>query len=119
MTFSENLHRILQTCEGALAVALIGRDGIAIERLAVSIEPDLDIATAQFTDIAKKLHNANQELGAGALRELIERTERYLVVMGSVTEEYFLLMILDAQGSLGRARYELRKAASVLHEELV
>lgn len=119
MIFTERLHKILQTVEGSLAVSLIGRDGIAIERLAVSEEPNLDVATAQFTDIAKKLQIANTELEAGSLREMIERTDKYLIVLSSVTPEYFLLMILSADGSLGRARYELRKAVAVFHDELV
>ena len=118
MIFTERLHRILQAVEGARAVCLIGRDGIAIERLAVSEEPNLDVATAQFTDIAKKLQAANSELEAGEIREMIERTDRYLVILSAVTPEYFLLMILSQDGSLGRARYELRKAVAVFHDEL-
>src|SRR5262245_39606412 len=119
MVFTERLHKILQTVEGARAVCLIGRDGIAIERLAVTDEPNLDVATAQFTDIAKKLRIANAELEAGELREMIEATERYLVILSAVTPEYFLMMILSPEGSLGRARYELRKAVAVFHDELV
>lgn len=119
MVFTERLHKILQAVEGARAVCLIGRDGIAIERLAVSEEPNLDVATAQFTDIAKKLQVANAELDGGGLREMIERTDKYLVILSAVTPEYFLLMILSPDGSLGRARYELRKAVAVFHDELV
>ena len=118
MVFTERLHHILQSVEGARAVAIIGRDGIAVERLAVSQEPNLDLATAQFTDIAKKLQAANEELEAGELREMIQRTERYMVLLTAITPEYFLLMILSAGGSLGRARFELRRAAADLHGEL-
>lgn len=119
MVFTERLHKVLQTVEGARAVCLIGRDGIAIERLAVTDEPNLDVATAQFTDIAKKLQVANAELEAGELREMIETTERYMVILSAVTPEYFLLMILSPEGSLGRARFELRKAVAIFHDELV
>ena len=118
MVFTERLQKVIQSVEGAKAVAVIGRDGIAVERLALSDEPNLDLATAQFTDIAKKLQIANQELEAGALREMIQRTERYLVVLTTITPEYFLMMILTEDGSLGRARFELRKAAAALYEEL-
>jgi predicted regulator of Ras-like GTPase activity (Roadblock/LC7/MglB family) len=118
MVFTERLQRILQGVEGARAVAVIGRDGIAVERLAVTDEPNLDLATAQFTDIAKKLQTANDELEAGELREMIERTERYLVILTAITAEYFLMMVLDASGSLGKARYEMRKASAVFYDEL-
>ena len=115
----ERLQKVLQTVEGARAVAIIGRDGIAVERLALSDEPNLDLATAQFTDIAKKLQLANQELEAGALREMIQKTERYIVILTTITTEYFLMMILSEDGSLGRARFELRKTAAAFFEELV
>jgi|KBSSwiStaDraftv2_1062776.scaffolds.fasta_scaffold2789693_1 predicted regulator of Ras-like GTPase activity (Roadblock/LC7/MglB family) len=118
MVFTERLQGILQTVEGARAIAVIGRDGIAVERLALSDEPNLDLATAQFTDIAKKLQIANKELEAGALREMIQKTDRYLVILTTITPEYFLMMILGEDGSLGRARFELRKAAAAFYEEL-
>ena len=118
MVFTERLQKVLQTVEGARAVAVIGRDGIAVERLALSDEPNLDLATAQFTDIAKRLQIANEELQAGGLKEMIQKTERYLVVLTTITPEYFLMMILDADGSLGRARFELRKAAAAFYDEL-
>ena len=118
IVFTERLQKVLQTVEGARAVAVIGRDGIAVERLALSDEPNLDLATAQFTDIAKKLQNANEELEAGGLKEMIQKTERYLVVLTTITPEYFLMMILSADGSLGRARFELRKAAAAFYDEL-
>jgi S1-C subfamily serine protease len=46
MVFTERLQKIMQTVEGARAIAVIGRDGIAVERLALSDEPNLDLATA-------------------------------------------------------------------------
>ena len=118
MVFTERLHKIMQAVEGARSVSVIGRDGIAVERLAVTEEPNLDLATAQFTDIAKKLQVANAELGAGELREMIQTTDRYVIILSSITSEYFLMMILSADGSLGRARYELRKAAAAFYDEL-
>ena len=118
MVFTERLHRVLQAVEGSRAIAVIGRDGIAVERLASAQEPNLDLATAQFTDIAKRLQAANAELEAGALHEMIQRTDRYLVILSSITPEYFLLLVLSANGSLGKARFELRKAAADLYDEL-
>ena len=118
MIFTERLHAIMRAVEGARSVSVIGRDGIAVERIALADEPNLDLATAQFTDIAKKLQSANAELDAGELREMIQKTDRYIVILSSITPEYFLMMILSADGSLGRARYELRKAASAFYDEL-
>lgn len=118
MVFTERLQKVLRNVEGARAIAVIGRDGIAVERLVLFDEPNLDLATAQFTDIAKKLQFANQEMDAGVLREMIQRTDRYMVILTTITPEYFLMMILGEDGSLGRARFELRKAAAAFYEEL-
>lgn len=118
MVFTERLQKVLQTIQGAKAIAIIGRDGIAVERLAIDDEPNLDLATAQFTDIAKKLQLANLELEAGGLREMIQKTDKYVVVLTTITPEYFLMLILGENGSLGRARFELRKASVAFYEEL-
>jgi predicted regulator of Ras-like GTPase activity (Roadblock/LC7/MglB family) len=40
------------------------------------------------------------------------------VILTTITSEYFLMMILGEEGSLGRARFELRKAAAAFYEEL-
>jgi hypothetical protein len=38
--------------------------------------------------------------------------------MRAVTGQYLLVAIVDGTGSLGRARFELRKAAAALEPEL-
>jgi predicted regulator of Ras-like GTPase activity (Roadblock/LC7/MglB family) len=117
--FEAHFQRILQKVEGARAVALIGRDGLAVSRLGATEEPDLDLVTAMLADLAGRFQQASDEAGAGPVGEIVSSTERYRFLLRAATPDYLLLAVLDADGSLGRARFELQRAARLLRDDLV
>ena len=64
------------------------------------------------------LRRASEEIDTGALDEVLVSMGRHAFVLHTVTDEYLLLAVLVRGGSLGRARFELRRAAGLLHDEL-
>jgi predicted regulator of Ras-like GTPase activity (Roadblock/LC7/MglB family) len=49
-------------------------------------------------------------MGYGRLRELVVSTERFHFLLRLVARDYFLVLVLERGGNLGRGRFELRKA---------
>ena len=118
MNFRAVLNELRDRVEGTQAVSLIGRDGIAID----SINPGglpLESVNAEFAAYAKGLNLSNTELDTGALEQISVVTERYTTILSAVTSEYFLLVVLSADGNYGRARFELGRAKFKLQDELI
>lgn len=116
--FRDVLSGLVQRVEGALAVSLIGLDGIAVETVNASNVP-LDILGAEFGGFVKSIRHADTELDTGAVLQFALVTERYVTFLSEVTSEYYILLVLQPDGNYGRARFELSKAKHLLRDELI
>jgi predicted regulator of Ras-like GTPase activity (Roadblock/LC7/MglB family) len=115
--FREALKRIKDRIEGALAISLIGLDGIAIESIKEDGVP-LDVLGAEFGGFIKSIR-PNPELSTGEVLQFSLVTEKYITFLSAVTPEYFILLVMRPDGNYGRARFELARARNVLRDELV
>lgn len=115
--FKDVLASIRDKVDGALAVSLIGLDGIAIESVNPGKVP-LDVLGAEFGGFIKSIRLSNTELNTGAVEQFSLVTEKYVTFLSAVTDEYFVLLVMKPDGNYGRARFELARAKHVLRDEL-
>ena len=115
--FKDVLKGIRDKVDGALAVSLIGLDGIAIESVNDGRVP-LDVLGAEFGGFIKSIRLSNTELNTGAVEQFSLVTEKYVTFLSAVTDEYFVLLVMGPDGNYGRARFELARAKHVLRDEL-
>lgn len=115
--FREVLAGIRDRVEGALAVSLIGLDGIAVETINDKQVP-LDVFGAEFGGFVKSVR-PNAELNTGEVLQFALVTEKYITFLSAVTSEYFVLLVMRPDGNYGRARFELAKAKHLLRDELI
>ena len=107
--------------DGCLGVLIMGTDGIAVEIVwqADSEEANLDFAIAEYTSLLRNAKRINGDLKLGGLREMSVSTDSRIFLLRTVSEDYFLAMIMAAEANTGRGRYELRCAELLLKNELV
>ena len=115
--FRSVLSELRERVQGALAVSLIGLDGIAIEALNEKGVP-LDVIGAEFGGFIKSIRVSNTELNTGEVLQFSLVTEKYVTFLSAVTSEYFLLLVMRPDGNYGRARFELARAKHLLRDEL-
>lgn len=116
--FRDVLSGLRDRVEGAVAVSLIGLDGIAVETVANGNVP-LDVLGAEFGGFVKSIRHANTELDTGDVLQFALVTEKYITFLSEVTPEYYILLVLQPDGNYGRARFELSKAKFLLRDELI
>ena len=116
--FRTVLQGLRDRIDGALAVSLIGLDGIAVETISDGRVP-LDVLGAEFGGFIKSISHANTELDTGDVLQFALVTEKYITFLSEVTPEYYILLVLQPDGNYGRARFELAKAKFLLRDELI
>ena len=116
--FLERLARISNRIAGSLALSLVDEDGIPIESVSANPDLDLEVLAAESIALVRTMAESNEEVPAGGLRVYSLSTDRYTLMVSSVAPGYYLLLVLDCGGSLGRARFELKRARLVLEEDL-
>jgi predicted regulator of Ras-like GTPase activity (Roadblock/LC7/MglB family) len=115
--FRDVLAGIKRRVDGALAVSLIGLDGIAVEKIKDGNVP-LDVLAAEFGGFIRSIRLSNTELNTGEVLQFSLTTEKYITFLSAVTPEYFILLVMTPEGNYGRARFELAKAKLSLRDEL-
>ncbi len=118
MNFHESLEKTLSAVPGALALSLVGYDGIGIESVARETRVDMDNLSAELTTFIRGLSTAHADLKLGRLQQVALLSPEYASILSSVTEEYFLLCVMERSGLFGKARYELKKLAWQLEGDL-
>lgn len=116
--FKDVLADLRLRVDGAMAVSLIGLDGIAVETINEGGVP-LEILGAEFGGFVKSIRSANTELNTGDVLQFALVTEKYITFLSEVTPEYYILLVLSPDGNYGRARFELAKAKHLLRDELI
>jgi predicted regulator of Ras-like GTPase activity (Roadblock/LC7/MglB family) len=117
--FANLLDSLINKVEGAIGAIVMGMDGISIEKRHSDNGRNIEALAAEYTPLLKASSATTQEMTLGSLDELIVSAGTRTIAVRMITAEYFLLVLLNKDGNIGRARFELRKAKYALQKELV
>ena len=124
MSFEPTLQKMIDGCSGAIGIALMGSDGIAVAE-SQAPDPDLSVldgevgaAGIEFGRILDEVRKASDALGGGRLEEVVVGLARFTLVFRAVDDEFFLVVALAPGGNLGKARFLMRRHLLELREQL-
>jgi hypothetical protein len=118
--FGERLQRVKDRISGVVAVSLVAKDGIPVESVGKDGDGlDLEMLSAELMSQVRTVAQNHQELAVGQVRQFSVTTDRFVMMVGAITEDYYLLIVLDPGASFGRARFELRRSVLLFEEDLI
>jgi len=124
MSFEPTLQKMIDGCSGAIGIALMGSDGIAVAEFQAQ-NPDLGVldgevsaAGIEFGRILDEMRKASDALNGGRLEEVVVGLARFTLLFRSVDDELFLVVALAEGGNLGKARFLMRRHLLELREQL-
>ena len=118
MSFKEVLNKV-GSLKGVRGAVVIGDDGIIVERNSVDPGFDTELASVEYVGSCRDIRRATEALESGELEEVAVLTEKYKLLLRTISPGYFLVLILGPEGSLGRGRFELKKASYELAPEFL
>jgi predicted regulator of Ras-like GTPase activity (Roadblock/LC7/MglB family) len=118
MIFDEVVKKAVEETSGGLAAVIMARDGIALSSY---IKPgsaiDLETLGIEYANLLAATSRASEAMDAGPLSELQLTTDKYLTLLRSLNPEYFIALILEPAGNLGKGRFILRVSAPAIVKE--
>jgi predicted regulator of Ras-like GTPase activity (Roadblock/LC7/MglB family) len=119
MIFREILEEVVENAGGGVAGVIMGMDGIAIdEYLARGANVDVQAVGIEYSKTLQEVRKICGSLDAGQLNEVTISSDRNIIVIKLINDEYFIVLVLSGEGNFGKGRYLLRKAVTRLREEL-
>jgi len=119
MSFRESLESIVAQIDGAIGAVIMGYDGIAIdEYIRVDEELDVQLLAVEYATLLKEIKRTVDVLQTGAMEEVSISTGEVRIAIRAISEEFFIVLLLQADGNFGKGRYLLRLHAPLLRDEL-
>lgn len=113
------LKSAVTSVEGGLASVVMGFDGVPVEQY-VHDGSGVDIETlgVEYSNALTEVRRTADSLSSGSVQEVAVVTESGLVLLRPVNQEYFVALVLTADGNLGKGRFLLKRAARALALEM-
>lgn len=119
MTFKNVLEGVGSRLGDVVGVVVIGEDGIIVERHVADTRFDTELASVEYVGGCRDIRRATEALESGEVEEVAVVTEKSKLLLRLVSPGYFIVLILGPEGSLGKGRFELKKAAYELAPEFI
>ena len=112
------MDEIASRTPGFLGASVMGTDGIPLMERVVEEGPDLELFAAECSALLKTLSGLGSQEECGTLRGFHSGGDRWMLLLERITTDYFLLLVVRSDASLGHCRYRLRCAALDLEPEI-
>ena len=86
--------------------------------MSTAADLDVDSVAAELVALASSISKEQRELSVGEVRQFTISGEQMTFLLSRVGTDFWLLAALEPESSLGRARFELRRAALYLEDDL-
>ncbi len=120
MSLTDILHEAIARVNGSQLAGIIGADGLGVEMVIKSddLPYDREMVEIELASLASAAALASNRLGMGAVRDLIVEMDRATYVASSVVPGYFVVLGVNPNGNLGRARFAVRQMVEQLKDEM-
>ena len=117
--FIDRLEMIAGRIDGLQALSLVAKDGIPVESVSPGTDLDLEVIVAELMAQVRAISQNHSELSVGQVQHFAVATEQIGFMISAVSSDYYLLAVLGLESNLGRARFELRRAALLFEKDIV
>ena len=119
MGFKAILKKIVDDSCGGLGGVVMGYDGIAIdEYLPQEGGVDVQLLAVEYASVLKEIKRTVGVLKTGELEEVSIISGKCSVIVRGVSEDFFVALVMAADGNFGKGRYLLKREAAGIREAL-
>lgn len=120
MSYKQTLKTVTESVGGGLAAIIMGYDGIPIDEYLVDYSQfDLQLLTVEYANLLRDIRRTVELLENGAMEEVSIATDKLRVLVRIINEQFFLVLVITADGNYGKGRYLLSREAFKLKDDLV
>jgi len=119
MIFEDVVQKAVEQTSGGLAAVIMATDGISLSQY-IKPESELDLETMAIEEanLLSEINRASQAMQAGSVKEVTLSTDRFISIIRVLNPDYFIALIMDKNGNLGKGRFLLRVNAPAVLKEL-
>ncbi|MGH2399010.1 MAG: roadblock/LC7 domain-containing protein [bacterium] len=119
----ELLRSLVGGIEGVTGAAIVGMDGATIESMRVDQNFSVEEIAQEGAVASKVMEYMCQKLDGGPIDHIMLVAERYIILLAMAGQDYYVGIVINPRGNVGKARLQLRRfmpeIASVLNAGVI
>ncbi len=116
----EILRNIVDKTPSAQGAILMGFDGIAVEQwVREGLDLDIESMAMEFSFRFLELRDAAASLEMGQISDITLKAEFGTILVRVLSSEFFVAVLLESAGHMGKGRWVLRSQSKALAADLV
>ena len=120
MPFNYLLTNLLVDVPQAVGAIFVDPEGEAVEWVTRHGDPfDLKVEGAYHSIFMRRLENVSASAKAGPINSLVLEGSRLITLTQALPDGYYVVLVVDRNGSRAQALHRLRRAAGVIAQEIV
>lgn len=117
--FNEKLMDLIKNVDGSIGAILIGVDGITVSKYSTEEEYfDIEAVGIEFSVVFNDIKNVVASINGGKSDEIVIKSEKYTIIIKTITEEYFLALVLKPNAITGKGKFWLKILSPDINKEL-
>ena len=119
MSFQEILDNLIERVPESIAATFNDKDGDPISSRTIEVPNDaLQLLGAYRNVVRRHLQQAIEEFDRGEVDQVAFCTDQHWILMMGAREHCSLVLVMRREGVLGRARFQMQQALTLLNAEL-
>lgn len=117
--FQQILDQLIQRVPASRAATFNDRDGEAVCSRTIQVSNEgLQLLGAYQHVVKRHLQQAVEEFDRGEVQQVAFATDQHWILMMGAAEQCTLVLVMQRDGLLGRARFHMEQAVGALNREL-
>lgn len=117
MELESKIEEILKREPSVSAALIIDKDGIVIADKAKEERSKAHELAIEYVTAMKQIIKVTDILKLGSLEEVLISTENSVIVIRLITRDYYLILLTQTEGNIGKAKYLAKLVSEKLLEE--
>jgi predicted regulator of Ras-like GTPase activity (Roadblock/LC7/MglB family) len=119
MSYRDALITLTEAVDGGLGAVIMGYDGISIDEYVVDdVSYDLQLLAIEYANMLRDIKRTVDLLDNGAMQEVAIATDKVRAIVRVINSDFFIVLVIAADGNYGKGRYLLGREALRLQAEL-
>lgn len=117
MELNKAISEILLREQSVVAAIILDKDGIVVAEESKTGDKNAQELAVEYSTVMKQILKVTDYLNVGALEEILVYTEKSIIVIRLITREYYLILIVNSDGNIGKAKYLAKLTGERLEKE--
>ena len=120
MSFRDTIREIVEQVDGGIGVVILGYDGIAIDEYLTEQAGNFDfqLLAVEYATLLKEVKRTVDVLKTGEMEEVSITTGNTRIVIRTINDDFFIVLVLAKDGNFGKGRFLLQRAVPALRADL-